>query len=534
MSAEWTTRQIVGQKLLLAFDGKDGPSEQIAREMREYQIGGITFFRRFNVDTPAQVRALTESLQRLARDLHLPPLLIAIDQEGGQLMAIGDGTTPLPGNMALGATGSIELAHQAGVVLGRELSAMGINVDYAPCVDVNLNPQNPVVGVRSFGENPQLVASLAGAMIGGIQSQGVAATAKHFPGHGDATSDSHHGLPLVPHTLERLESVEFHPFRASLQAGVKMVMSAHLGLPALDGPNPPPATLSSNILKNLLRRQLRFEGVIVTDAMDMHAIRQGEWLGEDALRAVKAGVDLLLLTDNPDDHRRVFDSLLQGIQNEKLDLVELRESGQRIASLKDWVASHAQSQDIDVVGSAEHLDVAKTIAERSITLVRDHAGHLPLRLEERQSLAVVIPQPMDLTPADTSSYIKPRLAECLREYHGQVDEFLIPFAPKEDDINNILLQVGAYDRVIVATINAIHEAGQAALVKEIMRRNIPLIVVALRLPYDLAAFPEVATYLCTYSILEPSMRALAKALFGHVEMTGRLPVSIPGLYNASL
>ncbi len=226
-------------------------------------------------------------------------------------MAVGEGTTQLPGNMALGATGSAELARKAGEVLGQELAAMGINVNYAPSCDVNINPQNPVIGIRSFGENPEDVARLAGAMIEGIQSQGVAATAKHFPGHGDTAGDSHHGLPSVPHNIERLEQVEFPPFRAAIDADVKLMMTAHLALPALDGPDAPPATLSRRILHGLLREELGFEGVIVTDAMDMGAIRQGKALGEDAVRAVAAGADLLLLTSNPDDQRCVYESLLK-------------------------------------------------------------------------------------------------------------------------------------------------------------------------------------------------------------------------------
>ena len=261
--------QRIGQKLLLAFECKELTPE-VVDEFRKYSPCGVTLFRPFNIDNPSQLRTLIDSLQSLARDLHLPPLLIATDQEGGQLMSIGDGT-PLPGNMALGATRSNELARHAGEVLGRELAALGINVNYAPCADVNINPKNPVVGVRSFGEDPKLVGELAAALIEGIQSQGVAATAKHFPGHGDTASDSHHGLPTVPHQLDRLHAVEFPPFEAAIQADTKLIMTAHLGIPSINGADAPPATLSQNILTGLLRNELGFKGVIITDALDMHA-----------------------------------------------------------------------------------------------------------------------------------------------------------------------------------------------------------------------------------------------------------------------
>lgn len=530
MNHSMTMEQVVGQQLLLAFKGKDKPSNEFIHALQEYRPGGITLFRRFNIDEPAQVRHLTDQLQRLARDLRLPPLLIAADQEGGQLVAVGAGATPLPGNMALGAIGSAELAGRAGEVLGCELAAMGVNVNYAPCVDVNLNPHNPVVGTRSFGENPQAVAALASAMIEGIQSQGVAATAKHFPGHGDTSSDSHHGLPCVPHSPSRLRSVELPPFQAAIQAGAKLIMAAHLALPACDGPEAPPATLSKNILSNLLRRDLGFEGIVITDAMDMHAIRQGEYLGADALKAVNAGADILLLTSDPIDQERVHRSLIQAAQDFKLDKDGAFASTKRILALKDWLSKQAQP-DLSRVGCAEHQKIADEIAERSITLVRNHAGLLPISLASNQRIAVIVPKPQDLTPADTSSYVVPALAKSLCMYHANVDEFSIPYAPSDSDISDVLMQLKNYDLVILGTLNAYDQTGQQALVREVLKTRIPTVIVALRLPYDLVAFPEAATYLCTYSILEPSMKALAQTVFGYQEPKGHLPVAIPGLYE---
>src|SRR5512143_2853989 len=301
---------MVGQRLLLAFKGKDRIPEEFVEALRRYKPAGITLFRPFNVDTPAQVRRLTVMLQETARTIGLPPFLIAVDQEGGQLMAIGDGTTQLPGNMALGATGDSELARAAGEVLGTELRAMGINVNYAPCCDVNVNPRNPVIGIRSFGEDPQQVSRMAAAMVEGIQSRGVAASAKHFPGHGDTAGDSHHGLPTLSHDLDRLQRVELPPFKAAVAAGAKLVMTGHLALPAIDGADAPPATLSPGVLQGLLREQMGFQGVIVTDAMDMHAIPQGAALGQNAVRAVEAGADLLLVMSEPADQKCIFDALI--------------------------------------------------------------------------------------------------------------------------------------------------------------------------------------------------------------------------------
>jgi beta-N-acetylhexosaminidase len=522
---------LVGQKLLFAFHGRETPSPEIVAAFEKYRPGGITLFRSMNVGTLSQLRELTSSLQKLARDLNLPPLIIATDQEGGQLMAVGDGT-PLPGNMALGAARSKTLARKAGEVLGRELSALGVNVNYAPCADVNINPQNPVVGVRSFGEDPQLVAELAAAMIEGIQSQGVAATVKHFPGHGDTTTDSHHGLGTVPHSLERLHAVELPPFISALKADVKLVMTAHLAIPSIDGPNTPPATLSPKVINGLLRRDLGFDGVVVTDALDMRAIRQGELLREDALRAAKAGADLLLVTSDPQDQTRVYEALVNGAQTGQLTLEELQASAARIARLKSWLSENSAHPDLSVIRSAEHMQVADEIAERSITLVRDDKKFLPLRLDAHERIAVIVPAPQDLTPADTSSYVQPRLAEFVREHHAQTDEFKIPYAPDEREIAAVLERVRGHDVIVAGTINACMEEKQAELIRQLLKTGKPVVILAMRLPYDLAAFPQASTFVCTYGILESSMRAAARALFGVGEMKGRLPVSIPGAVEA--
>jgi len=326
-----------------------------------------------------------------------------------------------------------------------------------------------------------------------------------------------------------LQRVEFPPFRAAIDADVKLMMTAHLALPALDGLDAPPATLSRRILTGLLREELGFDGVIVTDAMDMGAIRQGDALGEDAIRAVVAGADLLLLTSNPDDQLRVYENLLQAVQSGKLDSEMVSASIERILSLKRWLAERSQP-DLGVVGCAAHQAIAAEIAERSITLVRDLARLLPLRLTSKQRIAAIVPKPVDLTPADTSSYITPGLGAALRRYHPNVDEFMFSYAPQDNAVAALLERLREYDILILGTLNAYASPSQAEFVRQALKLGIASVVVALRLPYDLSVFPEVGAYVCTYSILEPSMQALAKALFGEIKFGGKLPVSIPGLY----
>lgn len=519
----------IGQKLLLAFKGKEF-SREMKQALERFRPAGLTLFRSYNVDCPAQVKKLTSDLQKYAKQIGLPPLIIAADQEGGQLMAIGEGTTPLPGNLALGATGSTELAYRAGVVLGRELSALGINMDYAPCCDVNVNPHNPVIGTRSFGEDPHQVAILSAAIIQGLQSQGIAAVAKHFPGHGDTTSDSHLGLPSISHSLERLQRVEFPPFQAAIDAEVKGIMSAHLALPAIDGEKALPATLSKAILTGLLRQQLGYRGVTISDAMDMQAIRQGEFLGEECVRAAKAGIDLLLMTADPADQERAWVGLAKSYR-EEIDVQSIfQDSIKRVMDLKNWLSNSFTHLSLDVVGCDLHLAEADEIAERSITLVRDNDHLIPMHLEPDQRITVILPRPADLTPADTSSYLIPELAKALKVFHPNVDEIILPFRPNDEEILRTLQQIKDANRIVVGTLNAFDCFEQAKLVSAILATGIPTIVIAMRMPYDLIAFPETPTFLCTYSIQPPSIKAVASVIMGKLKPQGKLPVSIPGLY----
>ena len=505
--------------------------EDFLHSLERFHIAGVTLFRSRNMRNPQQVQQLTDSLQAAARAAGVAPLLIGADQEGGQLMAIGEGVTQLPGNLALGATGSVELARLAGEVLGAELSAMGINIDYAPSCDVNSNPKNPVIGTRSFGEDPAMVARLACATIEGIQSQGVAATAKHFPGHGDTSSNSHHGVPVARRDLAGLEQTEFPPFRSVIEAGVRLIMSAHVALPALTGREDLPSTLSTEILTTLLREQMGFEGVIITDAMDMHAIQQGEAFGADAIRAAQAGADLLLITTNPADCHRAYEGILSAAHSGRIAQQEIQQSAGRVLALKEWLAAHHVAHDLSVVGCSAHRAVAQRIADQSITLVRDQANLLPLRLGKSQRLGVILPKPLDLTPADTSSYVIPSLAQAIREFHPHTQEIVVSHTPDAAEISEVLNRIQAADLLVVGTLNAFTQPGQAALVNAVLATGKPTIAAALRMPYDLAAFPHAPTYLCTYSILEPSMSALARVLFGKQPAHGRLPVSIPGFYS---
>lgn len=499
------------KQLMISFKGYTAPPE-VLDGIRRGDIASICLFAYNNVQSPAQVRELTAALYQAAADGGQLPPLIGIDQEGGQLVAIAGGATELPGNMALGATRSPELAKKAGQVLGRELLAMGINLDFAPALDVNINPLNPVIGIRSFGDDPDMVASLGVALIQGLQSEGVIATAKHFPGHGDTSGDSHFATPVVPHTRERVEAVELKPFKAAIAAGVGVVMTGHVIYPILDDQNP--ATLSPRILRTLLRDELGFTGLTMTDAMDMHAVAQRP---DHVEQAIRAGCDVIVLAHLP-DHLGIMRRVAH---LEQPDAVERIRAAQRRIP--------AELPPLNVVGCAEHRRIAQDIADHAITLVRDAQGTLPLRPEPDDQIAVITVRPVDLTPADTSSQVTIRLAEAVARHHPNTSAYEVSHDPADEAIRAILNQTSAADMIIIGTISAEQYPQQAALVRAIHERGQSPLVVALRTPYDIMAFPMIDTYLCAYGIRAVTTEAITRVLFGSITAKGKLPCAIPGI-----
>jgi beta-N-acetylhexosaminidase len=525
-----TVEQKLGQKMMVAFAGKEAAAVILAR-IAQNHLGGITLFRHENVENPAQIRQLTSRLQQAAAEAGQPPLLIAADQETGQLMGLGDGFTLFPGNMALGATRDPQLAYQMGLAVGRELTAVGVNLNYAPVCDINSNPANPNIGIRAFGDDPTLASQMAVQLIRGLQEAGVAATAKHFPGLGEGAVDSHHELPILDLSWERFKQVELPSFQAAINAGVKLMMTAHVGIEAITGQADLPATLSRQALHKLLRQTLGFEGVIISDAMDMHAIAQGDGQVIDAIAAIGAGVDLLLMTGDEGVNARVFAGLHQAARRQVLDTAVLTASVQRILALKQWLAQQPAAS-LDVVNCAAHQTLAAQISGQAITLVRDTANLLPLTLAPEANILLLLPQPQDLTPADTSSYVKHSLGSALRRYHGKVEEISYPQSPTAVEQQTTLAQIRQHLRpdslIILGTISAHLHPAQAELAQAILQLGQPTITVALRTPYDLTAYPSAQTHLCTYGFYEPSMVALAARLWGKEPFTGQLPVKLAG------
>ena len=512
--------------LLTAFAGRQAPPELLAR-LSDRPPAGVTLFRQHNVDSAAQVRALTSSLQATMAP-GAGPLLIAADQEGGQLIGLGDETTPFAGAMALGAATDADLAERVARATGRELRALGVNVNYAPVCDLATNPANPALGMRSFGDDPAAVGELVAATVGGLQAEGVAATAKHFPGAGEAAADPHHELPVVERSREELLARELVPFRAAIDAGARLVMSGHLAVPAIDD-DARPATLSRGVMTGLLRYELGFDGVAVSDALDMKALAQGSAQVGATIAAVRAGIGLLLGTVGGYAPDHIEAGLREAVLRGEISAELVAAAATRLGALRAWLPGFADPP-LDVVGCAEHRALAAQLAARSITLVRDDAGLLPLRLPAGARLAVVMPQPADLTPADTSSTVAPGLAEAIGRHHPVAEAIVTSPSPSTAEIAAARERVAGADLLVLGTISASLDPAQAELARVLLAAGVPTITVALRTPWDLLLYPESRTHLCTYGILPPTTDALAAALFGEAPIGGRLPVELAGLY----
>jgi beta-N-acetylhexosaminidase len=524
---------LAGCRVLRIFDGL-APTAAILAAIARGDASGVTLFRHRNVGTPEQVRAACEALQA-ARPSGDPPLVIGIDQEGGQLQALGGRATAWPGNLALGAIAAAdptlaeELAEAAGIAIGQEAAAAGATLVFAPVCDVLEMASATPLGTRSFGSDPAMVGRLAAAMVRGLQAGGVAAVLKHFPGHGSAVGDSHVGLPVVTDDAATIRARDLAPFRDGIAAGALAVLPGHLAAPALTHGVPVAATTSPELLVDVLRGELGFEGATISDALDMGGAGTAGRLESQAVAACAAGMDLLLLvhpSELEDSVVRALDAAMSDgtIGAEAADL-----GRRRVWALRTSVGSLPQPA-LAVVGSEAHRELARRIAEASLTLVRDPSGLLPLDTSgpggQPRRVAWIAPVPVDLTPAETSSYLRLELGDAFRRRGMDITEVVAPLAPTAAQVAALVEAAREADVVLVATFDAVSNAGQAELVGALAARH-PTIAIALRSPYDVALLPSGATVACTYGIQAPQVEALAAALVGEIPFRGRLPIDLP-------
>ncbi|MFI1840778.1 glycoside hydrolase family 3 protein [Streptomyces microflavus] len=494
-----------------------------------YHVGGIIYFTwAHNTRDPHQIAALSNGIQRAAlAGRSRVPLLISTDQEHGIVCRVGEPATLLPGAMALGAGGSRSDTRRAAWIAGAELAAVGINQNYAPDADVNVNPANPVIGVRSFGSDPESVAELVAAQVKGYQGAGVAATAKHFPGHGDTSTDSHTGLPVIGHTRQQWEELDAPPFRAAIRARIDSVMTAHIVVPALD-PSEDPATLSRPILTGILREELGYDGVVVTDSLGMEGVRTKYGDDRVPVLALLAGVDQLL---NPPNLSVAWNAVLEAVRGGEISEARIDASILRILRLKTKLGlfrdPFVSGRGVDrTVGVRKHLLDADRIAERTTTLLADPGALLPLSRRTHRRLLVVGADPA--SPSGTTGPPTTTLAGAFTELGFSATALSTGTAPNPAKITEAVAAAQGRDAVVVATYNITAGSTQRTLVDALVATGVPVVAVAIRNPYDAAhlAGRGLAAVLATYSWTDVELRAAARVIAGRADPEGRLPVPV--------
>jgi beta-N-acetylhexosaminidase len=522
-----TLREKIAQLIQIRVTGKfinrqSSEYQAIRDQIQQYHIGGVVLF----AGNVYESAILLNELQTVSR----LPLLVSSDFERGAAFRIAD-TTSFPWTMALGATGSEQLAYRQGLITAQESRSLGVHWIFAPVMDVNNNPDNPVINIRSFGEDPGLVARLGSAFIRGAKAGGVLTTAKHFPGHGNTAVDSHIGLPVVESDLARLQSIEFVPFRSAIEAGVDSIMTAHVAVPQITGEPETPATLSPKILTDLLRNTLKFRGLVVTDALEMGGITSRNWCGLAAIRAIQAGSDILLL---PTDIAVAINEIERAVRRGDISGLRIDQSVRKILAAKSALGLQKNrlvpiNRIGAIVASPQNTSLAREIADRSITVVKDAQRLLPIPvLNYPKVFSLVLTSDLETSPGATFQAEMRKRFPSVRAAWGNArisDELLatIDKAVTESD----LIVCSTLVRLTSGQDTTAIPESQRIILKRLMAAQKPLIWVAFGNPYVLRVEPEIGTYLCTFSYSEGSQVAAAKALAGEIEMNGRMPVSIP-------
>lgn len=530
-----TVSEQVGQMLMpdiRQWNGKVTTSvnEGMKRSIHDQDLGGLILFDK-NIVDDRQVTRFTHNLQREAGDI---PLFLGIDQEGGVIKRIPGGTN-LPGQMALGATGDTALAEAAGQLTGEELKALGLQINFAPVLDINSNPDNPIIGIRSFGSDADLVTRLGIATIAGLQKSGVIAAVKHFPGHGDTTVDSHLGMPVLAHNRERLDTVELKPFRAAIENGAEMIMTAHIAFPAIDNEHvtslkdgksvPIPATLSKKVLTGLLRGELGYEGLIVSDAFTMNAIAEHFGENQAVERAVSAGVDIILM---PKDSAAAHQTLVNAVKSGNIPVETIHASVKRILELKakyglferSQTLAHKLTQLNGIIGSKEHRMVEREIAERAVTLLTSREGMHPDQIQQGHRVAIIAAE------QEQAEQLEKQLLQAANNLALKTETSLIG----QGKTNEALQAIGRADYVILASYQFRNVASQfgwtdyQTLIDAMNRRNQRYSLLSLGNPYETIHLQNVRSGLAVYGKQEPNTTAGIKVLLGQLKAGGKLPV----------
>jgi beta-N-acetylhexosaminidase len=522
LTAGITLDEQIGQLFVVGFPGQ-APTAELLDLIQRERVGGVILFSR-NIHDQAQTAALTHTLQSAARAAgHPAPLLVMTDQENGLVRRLENDSTPFPGAMALGAIADVEASESDRIVeevaraTARELLAHGVNMNLAPVMDVNNAPENPVIGVRSFGSNPNLVGRLGVATMRGLQGVGVIATLKHFPGHGDTTVDSHLALPVVAAPPQRLEAVELAPFRQGIAAGATCVMTAHVAFPALTRDATIPATLAPEALTDLLRGRLGFAGVIMSDCLEMDAIAGTIGVEQGAVQTLKAGADLVLVSHRLERQRAAIAAVRAAVADGALSADKIRLAAERVLRLKRrflaWSDTPSAPLDADLLRA--HQELSARAYQRAVKVIRDVDSLLPLRPD--QELLILDCPPRAITAAVDIPYRSGWLVEAVRRYHNPVRALTL----SSDTLDAALQAAQTADIILLSSVDAFRDTESLEAMRQVTQMGRPVIGIALGLPHDAASLPEIDSYVATYDYSQPAVTAAARALFGESEDAAR-------------
>lgn len=529
-----TVEEKVGQMLMVkAMENQDGePDERTKQLIQDFGAGSVIFY---SFPEPRATASYTNKMQEWAQSSPAGlPLLVGSDLEYGLKANVAGETTLLPHQMGIGATGKPELANQAATITAKEGRSMGVHWNFAPAADLNTNPNNPVIGVRSFGSDPDTVSSFVKSAVEGYQNNGMIATLKHYPGHGDTSTDSHYGLPRVSYSRKELEK-HLKPFEAGIDAGADAVMTAHILVDSVDPERP--ATISKKVVTDLLRNEQGFTGVIVTDAMNMGAIEDNFGKAEAAVNAVKAGVDVVMSAGDYWDALEIRDGLLEAVKDGEISTSTIDESVKRVLDLKkdygllDGNNASDPEEAKRIAGSKKNRDAASKIARKAVTLVRDDDDMVPIRGNGSKLLLVGVKDSVHLLKDELEGLL-PDLD--LSVYRTPSSNDYNDWSPSDSGIEKAAEMASGAETVILLTYSGGQLAeGQIDLARQLIDSNKNTIVIAEGLPYDYRNFPKVSTFIATYSYNRWNAptdghgvmtKAVAEVLTGEIRAEGALPV----------
>lgn len=517
MEEKWTREQLrleIGQHFMVGLDSTELTPE-MERFLAEYQIGNVILFKH-NVESGAQLRRLCADVQKCVRKHTGHGALIAIDQEGGPVTRLSGDSVNVPGAMAVAAAGGPELARRAGQLTGRQLRSLGVNFDFAPDMDVNCNPDNPVIGVRSYGDTPEQVIAYGAEMLRGLQESRVLACAKHFPGYGDLDLDPHLSLPRVTKPLEQLEKVELLPFMRAVEAGVASIMTAHVIFPALE-PEEIPATMSRRIITGMLRERMGYEGLVVTDCMEMGAIASDYGTVQGAVRALQAGADIALVSHTALTAMEAVEAAEEALRNGSISMEELQRSTERILRFKRAYQVGEAEPEYDNAGDMQETD---RILRRSIAGYRLPEGRIP-DLGPNPLFASV--QSYRATLVNNEECRALSFAGYMAEGYGG-DSYLLSREPSKKEVAELFAAAEGHSALVIGTYNGHLWKEQREMLGRLDQVKVPVLVAAFGLPYDLQDAPGNVPGLAAWEYTPRSMAAVLAILRGEERPMGRMPI----------